>query len=179
MGNKIETPEIEIRDVNNGDYLEIARIYNYYILNSTNTFHQKPFLPNEIPNLIPIDHPKYRSFVVLKKMKEQSEQEIPKIIGFCAVKAFSPRESYARTAEIVLYLDPLMVHKGFGSEVLLYCEKYAKNVGIKVVLGSISGENKASIRLLEKMGYNHCGLFKEVGEKFGHLLDVVFLQKFL
>jgi len=170
VSEKSTSPLIEFREVLLTDYNEIARIYNYYILNSTNTFHQKPFLPEEIPNLIPINHPKYKSYGIIEQQK---------LIGFCAIKAFSPRESYARTAEVVLYLDPQMVFKGIGSIVFKFCETMAKNAGFKVLISSISGENKASIHLCEKCGFVQCGVFKQVGEKFGHILDVVFLQKFI
>jgi len=179
VSEKTLFPRIEFRELESTDYSEIARIYNYYIENTTNTFHQRPFLPEEIPNLIPIHHPKYRTFVIIEKNPTEIKTDIQKIIGFCAIKAFSPRESYARTAEVVIYLDPLKVKKGLGAKALEYCEEYAKKVGIKVLLGSVSGENIASIRLFQKLGYMECGIFKQVGEKFGRILDVVHFQKFL
>jgi phosphinothricin acetyltransferase len=58
-------------------------------------------------------------------------------------------------------------------------EPVAKNSEICVLIGIITGENKASIRLFEKCGYEKCAHFKKVGEKFNRLLDVVAYQKII
>jgi L-amino acid N-acyltransferase YncA len=47
----------------------------------------------------------------------------------------------------------------------------------KVLIASISGENTASLKLMRKLGYEQCGQFKNVGEKWGRILDVVYFQK--
>ena len=58
-------------------------------------------------------------------------------------------------------------------------EQVARSNGIKVLIGIISGENQPSIRLFEKCGYEKCGHYRQVGEKFGRLLDVVSYEKIL
>ena len=51
--------------------------------------------------------------------------------------------------------------------------------GFRVLIGIISADNKQSIALVEKCGFEKCAHFKEVGEKFGKILDVVAYQKIL
>ena len=46
-------------------------------------------------------------------------------------------------------------------------------------MGIITAENESSVKLFERMGYEKCGHFKQVGEKFGRILDVVAYQKLL
>lgn len=46
-----------------------------------------------------------------------------------------------------------------------------------VLVGILCGENPASIRLMEKSGYFRCAHLKNIGEKFGRILDVVMDQK--
>jgi L-amino acid N-acyltransferase YncA len=46
-------------------------------------------------------------------------------------------------------------------------------------VASISAENTSSIRLSQQMGYEQCAHYKQVGEKFGRLVDVVEYQKIL
>ena len=58
-------------------------------------------------------------------------------------------------------------------------EKTAFKHGIKVLIGIISGDNQSSIKLFEKCGFEKCGHYKQVGEKFGKILDVVSYQKIL
>jgi len=62
---------------------------------------------------------------------------------------------------------------------LEYLEKVAKRNGISVLIGIISGDNENSIRLIENCGYEKCGHFKQIGEKFNKILDVVSYQKII
>ena len=48
-----------------------------------------------------------------------------------------------------------------------------------MLMGIISGDNAGSIKLFEKAGYEKCGHFRQIGEKFGRILDVVAYQKFI
>jgi phosphinothricin acetyltransferase len=41
----------------------------------------------------------------------------------------------------------------------------------------ITAENEMSVKLFEKLGYDPCSHFKNIGEKFNRLLDVQVFQK--
>ncbi|MBI2329156.1 MAG: N-acetyltransferase [Chloroflexi bacterium] len=99
--------------------------------------------------------------------------------GFCFLTQYKKKEAYNRTAEIGVYLNPEFTGKGLGSSVVAFLEKVASSKQIRVVLASISGENTASIKLFQRMGFEKCAHYREVGEKFGRLLDVVDYQKIL
>jgi L-amino acid N-acyltransferase YncA len=60
---------------------------------------------------------------------------------------------------------------------LMHLEKMAAEAGLRNLLGVISGDNQNSIALFEKAGYTKCAHYKNVGEKFNKLLDVVSFQK--
>jgi len=47
------------------------------------------------------------------------------------------------------------------------------------LLAIISGDNESSVQLFEKSGYEKCAHFKQVGEKFNKILDVVSYQKII
>ena len=100
-------------------------------------------------------------------------------IGFCFTTSFKKRQAYDRTAEFSIYLKPGYTGKDLGAGILAFMEKRAAESGIKVLLGIITSENTASQRLLEKCGYEKCAHFREVGEKFGRVLDVVGYQKII
>lgn len=53
----------------------------------------------------------------------------------------------------------------------------AKKSGLKNLIGIISGDNGGSIALFEKSGFEKCEHFKNIGEKFNKILDVVAFQK--
>jgi len=153
------------------EHLEsIREIYQYYVDHSTATFHTGHVTTDELRGKILIDHPKYRSFVV------EGDGEI---IGYCYLSQYNKRQAYDRTAELSIYLSNDMKGHGIGKKVLRQLEDNARAVGIVVLLAIITGDNEQSIRSFSSAGYSKCGDLKQVGEKFGKLLDVVFYQKVL
>ena len=58
-----------------------------------------------------------------------------------------------------------------------HLEQQAKEGGLKNLIGIISGDNEESMALFEKSGYFKCAHYRNVGEKFNKILDVVAFQK--
>jgi phosphinothricin acetyltransferase len=52
----------------------------------------------------------------------------------------------------------------------------ARDIGKHVMVAGIETGNETSIRLHEKLGFEHVGHLKQVGTKFGIWLDLTFLQ---
>ena len=153
------------------EHLEIIRdIYQYYVDHSTATFHTGHVTTSELREKILIDHPRYKSYVI--------EGE-GMICGYCYLSQYNKRQAYDRTAELSIYIDHNFKSKGIGKSVLKQLEEEAKKVQIVVLLAIITGDNEHSIRSFSSAGYAKCAELKEVGEKFGKLLDVVFYQKIL
>lgn len=152
------------------DFKIIKEIYDYYILNSTATFHTDLISIEELKSVILIGHPKYKSFLI------DFEGET---CGYCYISQYKKRQAYDRTAEITIYLKPEYSGKGIGKETMKLLESVARNSKISVLIGIITGENQASIKLFEQCGYEKCAHFKKVGEKFNRLLDVVAYQKII
>ncbi len=167
---KLEAMNLKLIDLKEGDFNLIKKIYDYYILNSTATFHTHIISIEELKSTILIANPKYRSFLV------EYEGEVS---GFCYISQYKKRPAYDRTAEISIYLKPEYSGRGIGKETLKLLESVAKRNGISVLLGIITGENQLSIELFEKSGYEKCAHYKKVGEKFNRLLDVVAYQKII
>ena len=51
-----------------------------------------------------------------------------------------------------------------------------QKVGFHTVIARIAEGNEVSIHLFESVGFEHIGIMKEVGRKFGKLLDVYLMQ---
>lgn len=153
------------------EHLEpIRTIYQYYVDHSTATFHTGHVTVNELREKILIDHPKYRSFVI----------EVDGVIrGYCYLSQYNKRQAYDRTAELSIYLSHDFKGRGVGGKAISRLEAVAKDAGIAVLLAIITGDNDHSIRSFASAGYRRCGELKEVGEKYGRLLDVVFYQKII
>ncbi len=162
--------QITLQNTEIKDLEEICNIYNYYIKNSTATFHTEHVNVEQIQNIIPFQHHKYKCFTIF------FEKEI---CGYVYLGCYKPRQAYDRTAEVTIYLKPEYAGKGIGKYALKEMEKFAQELNIKVILGIITGENTSSIHLFESCGFEKCAHFKQVGEKFNRILDVVAYQKIL
>jgi len=161
---------VEFDLLQESDLEEVKDIYNHYILHSTATFHTECITIGELRETIPISHPKYKSFLI---------RADGQTCGFCYTCAFKKRQAYDRCAELTIYLKPAFFGRGIGTMTMQMMEQVAQSSGIKVLIGIISGENQPSIRLFEKCGYEKCGHYRQVGEKFGRVLDVVSCEKIL
>ncbi|VBB48093.1 Sortase-like acyltransferase [uncultured Paludibacter sp.] len=159
---------IKFKEIEEQDLLEVKKTYDWYILNSTATFHTEPIQIDQLKEFIYINHPLYKSYLIF---------ENDKIAGYCLLTNYKKRQAYNRTAEVTIYLRPEFCGKGIGKFILNYLEEIAKKKGLKNLIGIISGDNVESISLFEKSGYEKCAHFKNMGEKFNKILDVVAYQK--
>lgn len=148
----------------------VLDIYNYYVEHSTATFHLHPLSADEMRQIVFFDNSRYEAFVILDE---------DTVCGYCILQPYHKREAYARTAEVTLYLRHDLTSRGLGGIAFDYLESVARERGIHVLIASICGENTGSIKLCEKKGYVQCAHLREVGMKFGRLLDVVYYQKML
>lgn len=148
----------------------VLDIYTYYIENSTATFHMHPLSLDEMRGIVFFEDPKYRTFTI--KMDGE-------LCGYVLLTRYKPREAYDGTAEVTVYLKPEYTGRGMGEEAIRFIEKFARQKQFHVLVAIITGGNSPSIRAFEKNGFVKCAHFKEMGKKFGQLLDVVAYQKIL
>ena len=160
--------EIKFKQVVEQDLPAIKEIYDWYIENSTATFHTEPIGIEQLKEFLYLDHPWYNSYLIY------SDRELA---GYCFITNYKKRQAYNRTAEVTIYLKDEYCNKGIGKVALNYLELKAKENGLKNLIGIIGGENTGSIALFEKCGYTKCAHFKNVGEKFNRVLDVMAYQK--
>ena len=162
--------DIHFREIMEKDLELVRDIFNYYIIHTTKNYRTVPLSIAGLKKIIHPGHPRYKSFLI-------TESSDP--CGFVYLSQFRKREAYDRTAEITVYLRPEFAGKGIGKYTLEYMEDIARDAGIKVLMGIISGENMQSIALFKKMGYWQCAHYRQVAEKFGRIMDVVVYQKII
>lgn len=149
---------------------ELTEIYNHYVRNSTATFHYEPRTVADMEEMLLQSDPAYLSESWVIRWDDA-------IAGYGYFAPYKKREAYKCSSEVTLYLREGFTGKGIGSKALAMMEERARNAGIHTMLSVICGENDASIRLFESCGYQKCAHLKDVGRKFGRLLDVVMYQK--
>ncbi len=160
--------KISFKEADENDLDIILDIYNYYILNTTANYYRKSVSSDILRSHIFINHDRYKTYLVY----DQNE-----FAGFCYLTQFRKKDAYHRTGEIGVYLLPEHTRKKIGEQIITYLESVAKANQFKVIIASISNENTASNKLVQRMGFTKCAHYKEVAEKFGRLLDVIDYQK--
>ncbi len=143
-------------------------VYNYYVLNTTATFHMTPLTLDEMKGILFFDNQRFKSFAIVCDGD---------FCGYAIAAQFKNRQAYDSTAEVTVYLKPAYTGKGIGNRAVEFVEEYALTQNFHVLIALICGGNTQSISVFEKNGYEKCAHYKEVGKKFGQWLNVVAYQK--
>lgn len=97
-----------------------------------------------------------------------------RVAGYACLSDYRPYEAYKGTAELSVYVSRDFRRQGIGEALMRELLDMARSCGkLHTVISVITGNNEASIRLHEKMGFSYCGTMHRAGEKFGQLLDIV------
>lgn len=100
-------------------------------------------------------------------------EEDGKAVGYASLSSYRSKEAYASTVELSVYIDKDYRRKGIAGKLSAAILETAKERDdIHTVISVITGGNEASIRLHERLGFVHCGIIREVGVKFGKMLDI-------
>ena len=150
------------------DYLEqITEIYNQAVLTTTATFDSEPISLDEQRIWFNEHDNKFPIFVALKSGQ---------VVGWASLSKWSGRCAYSDTAEISIYIKDGFRGKGIGTKLMNRVLDEGRKAGIHTVLARIAEGSDASIRLHKKAGFEYIGVMREIGKKFGKLLDVHLLQ---
>jgi L-amino acid N-acyltransferase len=146
----------------------ITEIYNEAILNTTATFDIQPKNLQEQKKWFNDHQPKQPILVA-----EQNNV----IVGWASLSKWSDRCAYSATAEASLFVRREYREQGIGRKLLETLLQEGKNIGLHTVIVRIAEDNKVSLHLFQSEDFQRIGVMKEVGRKFGKLLDVNLMQK--
>lgn len=80
------------------------------------------------------------------------------VVGWCSLSAHrGGRRALQHTAEISYYLDPAFLRRGLGTKMVHFALEACPGLGIEVLFAILLDENKASVALLEHMGFSQWG----------------------
>ena len=158
----------EIRKAIYTDVPAIAGIYNEAILTTTATFDTEPKTTAAQRKWFKAHGPKNPILVAV---------EGGKIIGWASLSAYSDRCAYSGTAELSVYVKEKFRNRGIGRKLMQAVLEEGKKAGLHTIISRIAGGNDISIHLHRQFDFADIGTMKEVGNKFGQLLDVSLMQK--
>lgn len=99
------------------------------------------------------------------------------MVGWASLSKWSDRLAYADTAEISLYVHSSQRGRGIGKRLVEAVVIKGQKAGLHTLIARIVAGNQVSVRLHEGVGFEHIGIMREVGRKFGQLLDIHLMQK--
>jgi phosphinothricin acetyltransferase len=137
---------MNIRDAKIGDVEYINTIHNQAIAEKFKVAYLEPWTQERC----------------VEWFKEHTGKEYPvyvaeidnTVIGFVYVNPYRPgRAALKQTAEISFFVDKDYRGKGIGKKLIAYMESQCCKLGIKTLFAIILDTNAASIKLIEKCGY--------------------------
>jgi len=159
---------LTIRRARASDLKAITAIYNEAILTTDATFDTEP-----------------KSLAEQKAWYEDHGPANPVLVaeidgvvcGWASLSKWSTRCAYSETAEVSVYVKQECRGVGIGTRLMEGVLKAGDAAGLHSILSRITAGNAVSIHIHERFGFEHIGVMREVGAKFGRRLDVCMMQK--
>jgi len=162
-------PDLTVRPAHPEDAQAIADIYAWHVANGTATF----------------DTVAPDADVWAKKIADFAARGFPflvaerqgVVVAYAYAARFRDRAAYAHTCEDSIYVSQEARDGGIGTVLLPALICAARGAGFEQMLAVVGGGEPASVALHAKCGFVHAGRMRNVGRKFGRLLDTVYMQR--
>jgi L-amino acid N-acyltransferase YncA len=159
---------VQIRDAVESDFEEITAIYNDVLTHSTAIYNDRPASVADR----------------ITWWRMRMEQHHPVLVatdgehlcGFGSYGDFRSWPGYRYTVEGTVHVASGLRGQGVGSLLLKALIADASQAGKHSMIAGVDSENTASLRFLERFGFERVGHLREVGFKFDRFLDLVLLQ---
>jgi L-amino acid N-acyltransferase len=160
-------PMPTIRHATEEDLADIQRIYNEAIRTGTATWDEEPWTT------------KQRAAWFAAHGGSQPvlcAQISTKFAGFAYLSLMSQKSGWRFTREDTIYIDPAFHGAGVGRALLTALLDEARNLGLRLIVASITWDNAASIALHRSLGFETMGTLHNAGFKFGRWMDTTYMQ---
>lgn len=166
-----EASSVLTRPATEADAPAILDIFNYAVLETLAVWTETP---------VTLDNR-------LAMMRERAARGYPffvaeldgAIAGYASFGDFRHFDGYAATVEHSIYVAPCSHRRGVARALMPPLIDAARACGKHVMVGAITSDNEASIRLHAAFGFEKTGLMPQVGRKFGRWIDLLWMQKIL
>lgn len=161
---------VAIRRARSSDAAAIADIYNEAVATTTATFDTEPKTVEERTKWLQSHDDRHPVLVA---------EVDGTVVGWASLTMWSDRPAYADTAESSFYVHSVHRGRGIGRKLKEALIEEARRLKYHTLIARITDGSRESLHLNEATGYVYVGTLKEVGCKFGKLLDVHIFQKIL
>lgn len=161
---------VTIRRALLSDLEAITNIYNDAILTTTATFDTET---KTVAERLEWFQSHTRRHPILVAVHEG------RVVGWASLTQWSDRRAYDDTAETSFYVKGEFRGRGIGRKLKEALIEEARRLKYHTLIARVAEGSNESLHLNESYGFVLVGTLKEVGRKFGKLLDVHILQKML
>jgi phosphinothricin acetyltransferase len=102
-----------------------------------------------------------------------------RVVGWVSISRWSDRKAYDGTGEVSFYVRSDFRGRGIGRRLAQAIVDKARQLNYHTLIARVAAESSVSLHLSRSIGFMDVGTMKEVGRKFGRLLDVHVLQMML
>ncbi len=161
-----------IRPSIDADLPAITAAYGWNVQHGTGTFELEA--PDEA------EMARRRADVLSKGLPWLVAERGGEVLGYAYANHFRPRRAYRFCLEDSIYLGGSALGQGIGKLLLAELLSQCEAAGARQMLAVIGdSSNAGSIGVHRALGFEHTGLMKSAGWKFGRWLDVVLMQRSL
>lgn len=163
---------LTIRPSTDEDLPAIQAIYAQAVLEGTGTFE------TEVPGVDEMG--RRRAEVLGRQLPWLVAERDGALLGYAYANYFRPRLAYRFCVEDSIYLAPAAQGQGVGRLLLAELIARCEAAGARQMLAVIGdAANAGSVGVHTALGFEHTGVLKSAGWKFGRWLDVVLMQRTL
>lgn len=101
------------------------------------------------------------------------------ILGYCLLKAYSPRLGYRCTGETSTFIRRDCLRQGLGRRLKLALIERCRSLGYRHIVAKVLAENQGSLGHNYAVGFELVGVQKQIGYRNGRWLDVAIMQLIL
>jgi L-amino acid N-acyltransferase len=163
-----------IRDATESDLPALTELHNAWIPTLTTTWTERPFSLEERSAWLEEHRREGLPVLVVEDAGE--------VTGYASYERFrggGRLEGYDATAELSIHVREDYWGRGVGRALIEALVGRARAASIHVLVAAIDGENEASLRFHERLGFVEVARMPETGRKFGRWLDLVLMQRIL
>ena len=163
---------LTIRPSTDADLAAIQAIYGQAVLEGTGTFE------TDVPGVD--EMARRRQEVLSRNLPWLVADRGGEVLGYAYANYFRPRLAYRFCVEDSIYLSPAAQGQGVGRLLLAELMARCEAAGARQMLAVIGdAANAGSVGVHTALGFEHTGVLKSAGWKFGRWLDVVLMQRTL
>jgi phosphinothricin acetyltransferase len=157
-----------IRRAEPADAEAIRAIYNAALAERSSTFETEPRSAADFEARI--EDPRFPLLV-----SDQGDG----VVGWASLAPYSARECYAGIGECSVYVAVPSRGRGIGTELTDSLAAVARQSGFHKMVGKLFVDNIASVRLVERCGFQQVGVHRRHGQLDGDWLDVLVVERLL